>query len=67
LIVALAAALAMRLLLAMRFNHPCWSALLHPLAEAFLIALGISSWHRCKSGRGVEWKGRRYNPGVNQL
>jgi chlorobactene glucosyltransferase len=50
----------MRLLLAARFGHPKWSALLHPLAECMLIALGLSSWWKCKSGSGVEWKGRRY-------
>lgn len=52
--------IGLRLLLAWRFRHPWWSALLHPLAEAMLIALGLSSWRRCKSGRGVEWKGRQY-------
>lgn len=52
--------LAMRAVLAMRFKHPWWSVLLHPLGEAILLALGLSSWWRCKSGRGVEWKGRRY-------
>ncbi|HSE98628.1 MAG TPA: glycosyltransferase family 2 protein [Blastocatellia bacterium] len=57
---AAASVLLMRLLLAVRFGHPLWPALLHPLAEAFLIALGISSWWRCKTGRGVAWKGRRY-------
>jgi glycosyltransferase involved in cell wall biosynthesis len=46
--------------LALRFRQPLWSALLHPLSEAILIVLGISSWRRCKSGRGVEWKGRAY-------
>jgi hypothetical protein len=37
--------------------------LLHPVGEAILVALGLSSWWRCKSGRGVEWKGRRYRAG----
>jgi glycosyltransferase involved in cell wall biosynthesis len=53
--------LAMRAALALRFKHPWWSILLHPLGEAILLALGLSSWWRCKSGRGVEWKGRRYS------
>ncbi len=57
---AVASILAMRLLLALRFHHPLWSALLHPVAEIILIALGLSSWWRSKSGKGVEWKGRRY-------
>lgn len=56
--------LAMRAVLALRFKHPWWSILLHPLGEAVLLALGLSSWWRCRSGRGVEWKGRRYQTGV---
>lgn len=56
--------LAMRAALALRFKHPWWSILLHPLGEAILLALGLSSWWRCKSGRGVEWKGRRYPAGA---
>lgn len=58
-IVAAACVLGMRLLLAIRFRHSVWSVFLHPVAEAILILLGLSSWWRCKSGRGVEWKGRR--------
>ena len=59
---ALAAAcvLLMRLLLAVRFRHPWWSILVHPLSEVILIALALSSWWRCKSGKGVTWKGRIY-------
>jgi glycosyltransferase involved in cell wall biosynthesis len=53
--------LAIRALLVMRFGHPWLSVLLHPAAEAILLAIGLSSWLRCKSGRGVEWKGRRYH------
>lgn len=56
-----ASVLLMRAMLAIRFRHPVWSVLLHPLAEAVLIALGLSSWWRCKTGRGVAWKGRRYH------
>lgn len=51
--------LGMRLLLALRFRHPLWSCLLHPVAEVFLLALGLASWWRASRG-GVEWKGRRY-------
>ncbi len=56
---AAACVLAMRLLLALRFRHPLWSCLLHPVAEIFLVAIGLSSWWRASHG-GVEWKGRRY-------
>jgi glycosyltransferase involved in cell wall biosynthesis len=52
--------LLMRALLAVRFGHPWWSILLHPLSEAILLALALSSWWRCKSGKGVTWKGRIY-------
>jgi glycosyltransferase involved in cell wall biosynthesis len=59
-LMAAALALAIRALLVLRFGHPWLSVLLHPLAETILIAIGLSSWLRCKSGRGVDWKGRRY-------
>lgn len=52
--------LVMRAALAIRFRHPWWSVALHPLGQLTLLALGLSSWRRCTSGRGVEWKGRRY-------
>jgi chlorobactene glucosyltransferase len=53
----------MRILLALRFKHPVWSALLHPLSESLLLALAISSWWQCISGKGVLWKGRSYLAG----
>lgn len=56
--------LAARVTLALRFGHPWWSAALHPLGEVVLVALGLASWLRCWSGRGVEWKGRRYRTGA---
>lgn len=59
---ALAAAcvLLMRVLLAVRFHHPWWSVFVHPFSEIILIALGLSSWWRCRSGQGVRWKDRVY-------
>lgn len=59
--------LAARAALALRFGHPLWSVALHPLGEALLVALGLASWLRCRSGRGVEWKGRRYRAGLKQV
>ncbi|MBA3766457.1 MAG: glycosyltransferase [Acidobacteria bacterium] len=56
--------LIIRLSLALRFRHPSLSVVLHPLGEVILIALGLSSWWRCRRGRGVEWKGRRYRERV---
>jgi chlorobactene glucosyltransferase len=58
---AAACVLATRFALALRFRQPLWSPLVHPLGEAVLLALGVSSWLRCRTGRGVEWKGRSYN------
>lgn len=60
----IAAVIATRLALALRFRHPLWSVLLHPFGECVLLALGVSSWWRCRGGRGVEWKGRRYRAGL---
>jgi len=57
---ALALLAIVRVALALRFRHSPWSLLLHPLADTILVAIGIASWWRCRSGRGVEWKGRRY-------
>jgi chlorobactene glucosyltransferase len=63
---AAACALAARALLAIRFRHPLWGVLLHPAAEVILIAIGLSSWWRVKSGRGVLWKGRLYHAAAKQ-
>lgn len=52
--------LAMRLLLALKFKQSLISILFHPFAEIFLLMLGISSWWRCRTGKGVNWKGRAY-------
>ena len=49
-----------RFALALRFNHSIISILFHPVSELFLLILGISSYLHCKSGRGVQWKGRAY-------
>lgn len=53
-----------RAALALRFGHPLWAVVLHPLGEIFLLALGLASWRACRSGRGVEWKGRHYRGGA---
>ena len=64
LVLAAGCALAARYALALRFGHPLWSPLLHPLGEIILLALGLSSWLRCKTGRGVVWKDRSYGKGA---
>lgn len=58
--VAAVLVLLMRYAITVRFRYPWWSPLLHPVAEAMLLLLGLASWRRCVTGRGVEWKGRRY-------
>lgn len=59
--------LLMRLALAIRFRQVLWSVIFHPLSEAVLIILGTSSWWKCKSGRGVEWKGRFYQTNTQKI
>jgi glycosyltransferase involved in cell wall biosynthesis len=54
---ACCAVLLARALLLLRFRQALWTVVLHPFAELFLIALGVSAWwHRAS----VSWKGRRY-------
>ncbi len=50
-----------RLLIALRFGHPLWSVLLHPVAVLLMLALGFNSWWASTRGDGVAWKGRVYN------
>jgi glycosyltransferase involved in cell wall biosynthesis len=61
-LIAVLGILMIRLALVIRFRQPLWSALAHPLAEIFLLALGISSWWRWAHGSGVTWKNRSYSP-----
>jgi glycosyltransferase involved in cell wall biosynthesis len=49
-----------RALIAIRFRHPLWSVLLHPLAITVMFALGMRSWWRSAVRGGVGWKGRTY-------
>lgn len=59
-LLAVASIFAIRLALAIRFRHPLWAALFHPVSESIMLLLGLSSWWRCRSGQGVSWKGREY-------
>lgn len=61
LMVAAVAVLVSRVLLVIRFRQSMLTVLLHPLAESMLLLLGITSWWRCRTGRGVSWKGRSYH------
>ncbi len=59
-IAALALSIGSRLVLAVRFGQPVWSALLHPLGVAML--LGVQWWAllRAALGRPAVWRGRSY-------
>ena len=59
-LLAVASIFAIRVALAARFRHPLWAAIIHPVSESIMLALGLSSWWRCRSGQGVSWKGREY-------
>jgi cellulose synthase/poly-beta-1,6-N-acetylglucosamine synthase-like glycosyltransferase len=43
-----------------RAGYPAWLTLLHPLAVAALVGMGIESLARFRWQRAVEWRGRRY-------
>ncbi len=56
--------LLIRAILLLQFKQSALSLVFHPLGELVLILLGLSSWWRCKTGRGVIWKGREYQKSV---
>ena len=58
---AAAAGILMRLVLAVRFRHPLWSAFFQPVAALVMIGIALTSRARYRAGAGVEWKGRRYS------
>lgn len=49
-----------RVLADRRAEYPPWLALLHPLAVAALIGMGVESLARFHGGGVIEWRGRRY-------
>jgi len=50
---------AIRARLAVRFSTSWLGILLHPVAQILTTAIALNSW-RCSAGKGVTWKGRRY-------
>jgi cellulose synthase/poly-beta-1,6-N-acetylglucosamine synthase-like glycosyltransferase len=50
-----------RLLADRRAGYATWLTLLHPIAIAVLVAMGVESAARFCLGRGVAWAGRRYD------
>jgi hypothetical protein len=59
---ALAVSVATRLILALRFRAPLWSALLHPLGVTAFLALQWLALIRQHRGRPATWRGRAYAP-----
>jgi len=60
LLIASGCLLGVRLLLALRLREPLWPILLHPVGLAGTALCALNSFVSVASGRGVEWKGRRY-------
>lgn len=54
-----AANLALRLLLALRFRQPAEGVLLHPLAVLALLGIALNSWRWSRRG-AIRWRGRVY-------
>jgi chlorobactene glucosyltransferase len=54
-------AMAMRLIIAWRFKLPTLSAWLHLLSIGLFVAIALNSMQLIWSGKGAEWKGRRYD------
>ena len=64
--IAVLAVLSIRFILALRFHYPLLPILFHPVAESFVIAIGIASWWKWKHGSGVTWKGRQYKSNADK-
>jgi chlorobactene glucosyltransferase len=55
-----AVALVIRIIIALKFRQPLWSALLHALSQVMLMLIAFNSFRLTIFGKGPEWKGRRY-------
>jgi chlorobactene glucosyltransferase len=58
-LVAIAANIALRIALALRFGHTFSSVLLHPLGALAVVAIALNSWRWAVAG-GIQWRGRVY-------
>ena len=56
----IALALLIRLIIAVKFRQPVWSALLHALSQVMLLLIALNSFRLSAFGKGPEWKGRSY-------
>jgi hypothetical protein len=61
-LLAVAMTIGLRLILALRFRAPAWSALLHPAGVAALLAVQWVALIRQRRGRPATWRGRAYAP-----
>lgn len=59
-LVQIAVALVIRLIIALKFRQPLWSALLHALSQVMLLLIAANSFRLSVFGKGPEWKGRNY-------
>lgn len=57
---AITAAMALRIILALRFQQGMANALLHPLAVLVTLAIQWSAWFDARRGRTRRWRGRAY-------
>jgi chlorobactene glucosyltransferase len=53
--------LAIRFLLALRFDVALWAVLLHPIAVLLLMTMAVNSCRWVLAGGGSRWKGRVYD------
>jgi chlorobactene glucosyltransferase len=53
-------ALLIRMMIAIKYRQPVWSALLHSLSQVMLLLIAINSFRLTIFGSGPEWKGRNY-------
>jgi chlorobactene glucosyltransferase len=60
-LIAIVAALVMRLVMVWRHRHPLWSVPLHAPAVVVLCAIAANSMRWSRAGR-IQWRGRTYGP-----
>ncbi|MFT7625415.1 MAG: chlorobactene glucosyltransferase [Myxococcota bacterium] len=58
-LIAVSAALLMRLFMVWRHRHPLWSVPFHPAAVLALTAIAVNSMRWSRAGR-IRWRGRTY-------
>jgi chlorobactene glucosyltransferase len=57
---------ALRFILSVKFDQPFAGVLLHPVAVALTILIGLNSYRWFKTGK-VKWKGRRLEDGGGKM